>query len=147
MEEIVSRNSGVYARLLLGRARHLMLNARQKEVAPFQISPRQAYILFILHSLGHKATLTELANYSDRGINTLSMQMTRMEKDGLVKKVREIPKSTLLRFELTEKGLDIYIKTNKLKADKAIMSALSEEERQTLISMLKRIIDKAEKYQ
>jgi len=71
MFEIASRDSGAYARLLIGRARHLMLNARQKEVAPYHISPQQAYLLFILQSLGHKATLSELAGYIDRGINTL----------------------------------------------------------------------------
>jgi len=37
MFEIASRDSGAYARLLIGRARHLMLNARQKEVAPYHI--------------------------------------------------------------------------------------------------------------
>ena len=60
MVEIVSRNSCIYARLLMGRARHVMLNARQKEVSPYHISPQQAYLLFILHSVGHKATLPEL---------------------------------------------------------------------------------------
>jgi len=37
MVEIASRNSGVYARLLMGRAWHAMLNARQKEVAPYHV--------------------------------------------------------------------------------------------------------------
>jgi len=39
MFKIASRNSGVCARLLTGRARHLMLNARQKEVAPQLVFP------------------------------------------------------------------------------------------------------------
>jgi DNA-binding MarR family transcriptional regulator len=73
--------------------------------------------------------------------------MTTLEKDGLVKKIREVPKSRLLRFELTEKGLDIYNKSKNRKVDKAIMSTLSKEEREQLISLLKKIISKAEKYQ
>jgi DNA-binding MarR family transcriptional regulator len=52
-----------------------------------------------------------------------------------------------LRFELTEKGLDIYNKSKNRKVDKAIMLALSKEEREQLISLLKKIISKAEKYQ
>jgi len=146
MFEIASKDSSIYTRLLMGRARHLMLNARQKEVAPYHVSPQQAYLLFILQSLGHKATLSELAGYINRGINTLSMELTKMEKDGLVKKTRETPKSTLLTIELTEKGLETYKKTNKLKTDIAIMSVLSEEERQKLISMLNKIIIKAGTY-
>ena len=60
IEEITAQDSGFYARFLIGRLRHLMFNARQKELAPFRISPRQATILFILQNLGHKPTLAEL---------------------------------------------------------------------------------------
>jgi DNA-binding MarR family transcriptional regulator len=69
-----------------------------------------------------------------------------MERDGIIKKVRETPKSTLLKFELTEKGQEIYKTCKKLKSIKTIMSALTEEERQQFITMLKKIIVKAEKY-
>ena len=147
IEEITARNRSLYARLLIGRARHLMLNARQKELAPYHLSSRQAHILYILYHLDQKATLATLAKDSDREINTISLQMTTLEKDGLVKKIREVPKSRLLRFELTEKGLDTYNKSKNRKVDKAIMSVLSKEEREQLISLLNKIIKKAEAYQ
>lgn len=146
MEDKVAQNQVLYARLLLGRARHTMLNARRKELAPFHISPRQAYVLFILSNLGHKATLTELAGFCERGINTLSIQMSKMEKDGLVKKSRETPKSTLLTFELTEKGAQLFKKSNQQKSDKEIMSVLTEAECGQLITMLQKIINKANQY-
>jgi len=146
MDEIKSNDSGVYARLLLGRAVHLLLKARQKELAPFYISAQQVQLLSILHNLGHKATLNELSKYSERGINTISAQITKMEKEGLVKKSRVIPKSTLLCIELTESGLEIYNHTNELKQDKAIMSVLSKEECQKLILMLDKIITRAKKH-
>ena len=146
MVEIASRNSGVYARLLMGRAWHAMLNARQKEVAPYHVFPRQAYLISILYKLGHKATLSELAKYAGRGINTLSTELKIMEKDGLVKKTRQTPKSNLLTIEITEKGIETYRNTKKSKSEKAIMSVLSEEECQHLISLLNKIIQKAESY-
>ena len=146
MDEITAKDSSLYARLLLGRARHLMVKARQKELAPYHISPRQANVLFILYNLGHKATLSELAKHTDRENNTLSIQMTRMERDGIVKKIRETPKSTLISFELTEKGIEIYEFAKQSKTLKEIMSVLSEEERQMLIAILKKIIKKAGKY-
>jgi len=144
--EIVSRNSCIYARLLMGRARHAMLNARQKEVSPYHISPQQAYLLFILHNVGHKTTLPELVKYSRKNINTLSKELTMMAKDGLIQKTHETPKSTILTIHLTAKGLEIYDNTKKLKSDKAMLSALSEEERQRLISMLNKIINGARDY-
>ena len=100
----------------------------------------------VIEDLGENANLTELAERTDRSINTLSIQLTRMENDGLVKKIREIPKSNKLRFELTEKGVDACKEVKKIKSLKVIMSALSEEERQQLISLLEKIIDKAQRY-
>jgi DNA-binding MarR family transcriptional regulator len=72
--------------------------------------------------------------------------MAKMEKDGLVKKSREVPKSTLLNFELTDKGREVFKKSSEQKADRAIMSVLSEDERQQLISMLQKIIVKSNDY-
>jgi DNA-binding MarR family transcriptional regulator len=145
IEKTISENSCNYGRYLMGEARHLMLQTRKKELAQYHVTPQQSYIICIIYTL-HKTTLTELARVTNRGINTLSSVMTTMERDGLVKKTREKPKSTLLSFELTEKGLDAYNRGNNSKATQTIMSVLSEEERQQLISMLKRIIAKAKKY-
>jgi hypothetical protein len=52
-----------------------------------------------------------------------------------------------LSFELTEKGLDAFDKSKDWKTEKAIMSALSKEEINLLMALLKKIIKKAEKYQ
>jgi len=49
MVEITSQNSGVYARLLMGRAWHSMLNVRQKEVTQYHVFLQQAYLIFILY--------------------------------------------------------------------------------------------------
>jgi DNA-binding MarR family transcriptional regulator len=147
MEETIEQNSKLYSRLLISRARDMTLNARQKDLAPFHISSRQAYILKVLFTLGNKATLSELAKHNEREINTLSVQMSKMVEEGLVKKTRQTPKSTLLTFELTDKGMEAYQSTSKMKTDKAIMASLTEEERQELIRLLEKVIKKAEKYQ
>lgn len=146
MEEMISQDSSSYARFLIGKARQNMFRVRQKELTPYEITPQQANTLFIMYNLGHQATLNELAELSNREINTLSDQMARMEKDGLVKKVRASRKSTLLKFELTEKGIIAYENTREIVSVKSIMSVLSEEERQQLISMLKKIIEKSKEY-
>ena len=145
IEEEISRNSYFYSRYLMGEARHVMLQARKKELAQYRVTPQQSYIIFIIYTL-KKTTLNELAQVTNRGINTLSSEMTTLERDGLVKKTREKPKSTLLSFELTEKGTLVYKSSNKGKATTKIMSVLTEEERQQLITMLLKIIDKAKKY-
>jgi len=145
MEETTATDDSAYARYLVSKARFVMMKARQKELAPFEISARQVFIMDIIFNLGHKVTLTELAQYSDRGIGTISVQLTKMESEGLIRKDRKNPGSTLLKFELTKKGLDIYHSCRKLTGTKAIMSVLSEEERKQFIIMLEKIIKKAEK--
>lgn len=143
IEELYAMDDSLYVRVLLGRARRYMFKARELELAPFGVSPEQAFILFILHNLDHKATLAELASLTERGINTTSFHMIRMVKEGLVKKTREDRKTTLLKFELTEKGIIIFNNSSKMESDRKIMSIFSNEERSQLISMLQRIINKA----
>jgi DNA-binding MarR family transcriptional regulator len=146
LEEIAARNSKLYSRILLTRVRDLMLDIRQAELTPYNITPRQAYILEILFKLGRKATLAQLAKYNEREANTISVAMTKMEKEGLVRKFRNSKRSTLLVYQLTKKGLETYHQTKKQTSEKAIMSALSEEERQQFMAMLKKIFNKAGKY-
>ena len=84
MLEIESHDSSIDASVLMDRARHLMLNARQKEMAPYHISPQQAYLLSILNRIGHKATQLELSRYINIRIATLSVEIIRKmtwEKD------------------------------------------------------------------
>jgi DNA-binding MarR family transcriptional regulator len=147
LSELITRDSSLYSQHLLGLVRHSLSMARQKELAPVHITPRQAQVLFILYNLGHKATLVELANHAGRGVSALSIQLTRMEKDGLVKKTRETPKSVQLKFQLTKKGIDTYKKSTQMTAYKKIISVLTEEERQQLISTLKKVLISSEKYQ
>ena len=111
MEEVetkIAQNSYKYSWHLIGKVSHLLFWVRQRELMPYNILPRQAYILFLLYNLDHKATLDELSRLTDRKTGTLSIIISRMERDGLVKKIRENPRSVLLKYELTEKGVAAY---------------------------------------
>jgi len=57
MDEVTFKDSSLHARLLLDKAGHFILHARQKEMAPYHVSPQQAHLLFILNNLNHMATL------------------------------------------------------------------------------------------
>jgi DNA-binding MarR family transcriptional regulator len=123
-----------------------MTRVTTKELMHDHITPRQAYILAILHTHGRGMTLNELAWQTDRKINTLSANMKKMEKYGLVKRIQETPNSTQLKFELTEKGLHIRLKINDGKTTKTIMSVLTYEELNQLILMLEKVTEAAETY-
>jgi DNA-binding MarR family transcriptional regulator len=142
----VKKDSRLDAWLIIGRARHFMLELRQKELEPYHISPQQLFVLEIISEIGAKATLPELAKRLERKNNTVSLQMTRMEKDGLVKKVHDARKSSMVRYELTEKGTDTYNKARERSTIKKIMSILTEAERQELIGMMEKLVKAVKKY-
>ena len=145
-EEIIAQNDILYAQLLLERASDSVFNMAQNKLASCNLNPREAYILFLIYHLSHKATLTELAKHRNRKINTISVQMTKMERAGLVNRVRDIPNSNRLRFELTEKGLTISHTSSKLITNKEIISNLSNEERQQLVLLLEKMLTKPKKH-
>ena len=145
MVERLINDDSVYARYLLSKARYFMTKARRRELAPYGVSTREVFIIDLIFNLEHKATLVQLAKLANRGVGTISVQLTKMEKNGIIKRVRENPSTTLLKFELTEKGLNIYHTCKKLKGINVIMSVLSTEELQQFIASLEKIIKKAEK--
>lgn len=146
MKELISEKSWFYSWVLLTRARHLVYIARQRELAPTRLTPRQSYTLFLIKGLGREATLTNIARYANREANTLSLQFTRMERDGLLKKIKAMPKSNSIRYELTPKGEKANIFSNKNQSVNYIMSILSKEEDQQLRFLLNKIVNRAKEY-
>jgi DNA-binding MarR family transcriptional regulator len=69
-----------------------------------------------------------------------------MEKDGLIKRIQDTPKSRLLRLELTEKGLEMVKLVRQSEAIDAILSFLNKEDRQQIKSVLNRILVKVKEY-
>jgi DNA-binding MarR family transcriptional regulator len=59
-----------------------------------------------------------------------------MEKDGLINKIKDTPKSRLLKIELTKKGRDLLTIRNESKVIDTAWSFLTLEERQEVYSVL-----------
>ena len=136
MEKTIPIETKFQLWLAISWARHILYRARQKELSPYYLTPRQAYLLFIIHNLGGNTSLSELSKHSHRGVSSLSVQLTRMEKDGLVKKIKERPKSNILKYDLTRKGIEAYYASNRIASIDKIMSVLSEEEVKTILAIL-----------
>ena len=49
LSELITRDSSLYSQHLLGLVRHSLSMARQKELAPVHITPRQAQVLSFSH--------------------------------------------------------------------------------------------------
>ena len=127
---------------LIGSVHHSLLLPRQKELNPYNLPARQAYVLRVIQDLGPQVTLSKLAKKVERTVHVISRQTIKMEKDGLIKRIKDTPKSNLVRIELTRQGLEMIRISRQSKSIDTIFSSLSREERQQLESILNKILVK-----
>jgi DNA-binding MarR family transcriptional regulator len=129
--------------VLLAQAGEAMYKARQRELRRYNLSPRQSAVLFIIRAIGDKVTPAEISRWLLRESHSVSEIISRMEKQGLLKKVKDLDRKNLVRIELTEKGSEAYNRAIKRESIHKTMSALSDEERRQFSSTLKTIRDRA----
>jgi len=132
--------------LLMGKIHHKRILLRQRELNEYNIPTRQLYMLQAIRDLGSKTTISEIAKTVEREVESISRQLVSMEKDGLIKRIKNTPKSNLLRLELTERGLEMVKVARESESISAILSFLTAEERQQMESILNRILTRVEKY-
>jgi DNA-binding MarR family transcriptional regulator len=133
--------------LLLIRVNHTIFLIRQKELRHYQIPVRHAHILHSLKAIGHSATLAEVAKQAERKIGVITKQAVLMEKEGLIKRVKNTPYSNLLHLELTEKGLEMAEVSKYSKSINEIFASITREERQQMELILNKLAIKLENYQ
>jgi len=132
--------------VLLNQVRDAVLKARQKELVQYNISATQAATLLVIEAIGAKATATEISRRLFREPHSVAGAagiLSRMEKKGLVRRLKDLDRKNLRRVVLTEKGREAYYQSTKRESIRQIMSSLSEEERQQLTSSLETLRDKA----
>ena len=135
----------IYLWVLLGHLNHQIEQVRAKELAHHQVTQRQAHILFLIHDLGNNATLSEIAKLAGRKTGSISTQISRMEKKGLLNKFRARPGSIEKRFEMTESGVTVYDFVIKLRSIHKIFSVLSSEDHNQLKLYLENLFKKTQR--
>ena len=129
--------------LLLGHTRDAIHKARQKELNKYDIFARQSAVLLSIQIIGDKATPAEISRLLLREPHGISEFLARMEKAGLVRKVKDLKRKNQVRVVVTKKGHDAYRQASKRESIHRIMSVLSEEEQQKLTSYLKKLLSGA----
>ena len=129
--------------VLLHQAKDAVFKAREKELSQYGISAMEAAALFIIQAIGDKATPAEISRWIFREHHTVTALLSRMEKKGLITKVKDLDRKNLWRVSLTEKGQDAYRQSLNRESIHAAMSPLSENERQQLGSYLRKVRDQA----
>jgi DNA-binding MarR family transcriptional regulator len=125
-----------------------MGRAREHELKQAGITTTQSAILHLLKVLNGPVTPPMLSVWLFREPHTITMILGRMEKQGLIRKTKDLPIKNVVRVTLTEKGEEAYTQSSKTRAIRNILSCLSAEERDTLREYMERLRGKAiEEYQ
>ena len=100
----------------IAQVRHAIYKARIRELGRYNIANRESMVLWVILVLGDKATPSEIARRLLREPHSVSEFLDGMENSGLINKVRDLKKKSVVRIEITEKGLEAYYKTTKAES-------------------------------
>ena len=128
---------------LIRQTRDAIIKARERELKRTGISSIQAALLFTLKEIGDEATPAEISRRLLREPHSVSTLLNRMEKRGLIKKIKDLPRKNMVRVSITEKGQAVYRRTTERAGMHEIMSVLSEKDKRELRLLLEKLRNKA----
>jgi DNA-binding MarR family transcriptional regulator len=141
-------SSGTYALdgdhelwVLLRQARDAVHKVRDNELRQFGISSVQASILFIIQAIGHEATAAEISRWIFRRPHGVSMLLDRMQKKGLIKRVKSPERKNVSRIIITPKGQKALDESAKGACIHQVISTLNPEEQARLRIYLLKLRD------
>jgi MarR family transcriptional regulator, organic hydroperoxide resistance regulator len=124
---------------LLDHTRFMISRLRQKELDQVGLTPEQAYILDIMVQNGGTTNINHIAGITMRRHHSISTQIERMEKQGLVKKKRSTRDRREFGILITEKGQELF-KQIKRDSMKQVFACLSEEDKKELDIRLRSLL-------
>ena len=128
---------------LLSQATTAMSRVADKELGKVGISMMQAAVLFFVKNAEEPATPAEISRWLFREPHTVSQLLMRMEKQGLVKRTKDLDSKNMVRITLTEKGEQAYQQQTEVRVISKILSSLSPEECNKLGALIKILRDEA----
>lgn len=127
--------------VLLYQTPNLLMKCTDKVLSETGLSLQQYITLMIMECIKAPTTISELARHLDRNANSVSMITDRMEKNGLVRRVRDLPDRRSLRLELTEKGREKLAEATKpgWELIERVTSSFTEEERSEFVHLMEKL--------
>jgi len=143
MKTVVASREDYELWVLLDQTCAAMMRAKENELRPAGISGMQAAVLFIVKTVKGPATPAEISRWLFREPHSVSGLLNRMEKDGLVRKVKDLDRKNLIRVALTEKGEEAYQQSREMKVISEILSCLTRKKKENLRAYLEALRNKA----
>ncbi len=142
------RESRLMVWLLCHQCHNLVSRCEEVMSHGKEITPEQHSVLMVMKYADDPVRPTDVARWLDRRKHSISLIVERMEKSGLVKRIRDLPDRRSVRLTMTKKGEEILdqatVRGWKLICE--ILSDFSEDELQTLARLMDRVREKAFNY-
>lgn len=128
---------------LLNQAKDTLFKVRGNELNQYGISATESQVLFTINDLGGRTTPAAISRRVYREHNTVTALLDRMEKKGLISKVRDQERKNIWRIDMTEKGKGVLRQSTKMESIHMVISILSDDELKQLETYLRKIRDNA----
>jgi MarR family transcriptional regulator, organic hydroperoxide resistance regulator len=117
----------------------IFVKVRERELLPQNLSATSAAILFLVEAMGKDVTPAKISRMLLREPHSVSGILMRMEKQGLLKRTKNMERKNLIRITLTAKGENTLKMAMKKEGVKHVLSKISDDQRrqlkQTLIAL------------
>jgi MarR family 2-MHQ and catechol resistance regulon transcriptional repressor len=126
---------------LLHRVRDVLQRCEEERYGQHGLTPEQYGVLATIKYTGQSARITDIARWSSRSPNSVSMIVDRMVKVGLVKRVRDKHDRRVVFVSVAPKGEKALgpATTEGLELIQTVMSPLSGDDLNTLIRLLEAV--------
>jgi len=114
-----------------------------RELAKYGLTWIQSSVLQIIKQSEELLTPTDIARRLFRQSHTISELIKRMEKQDLVKRVRDLKKKNVIRVLLTSRGEKLLGKVKVNQVIHEVFSVLEEKEQEQLLEFIIPLRDKA----
>ena len=127
--------------MLMHQASNSVVKCEEKLFDTKELTTQQHSVLMAIKNAETPATPTQIADWIDRNVNSVTLIVDRMEKSGLVKRVRDIQDRRSFRVAMTKKG-ELHLEEGTVRGWQLIQGVLegfSEEELKTLVALLEKL--------
>lgn len=127
----------------MGWVAHMARASMDARVSKYDITPVQTRVLLYLHQNGGQAPQCELVDFLRVKPSTANGILDRMEEKGLVRRSVSGKDARRRLIDLTEKGLEQQerMQEHYLETERLMVRGLTQEEQETLIRLLDRVIE------
>jgi len=129
--------------ILISRVYHMIAKLRNMEMGRYNILRVQAYMLYVIRSMGNETTPAELSRFVYQQRSSVSDILNRMEKQGLITKTPKTEGRGRVLVKITEKGEHVLDSWEQRVHLHSVMAVLSEEKRKQLESIMELLRDAA----